>query len=190
MRETYGDNLDEGNLDEAFSSNDKAKLLRSQIAQQEKARDSYLEAGNTEAAEALQSNIQKKKDELDSLGKQPQTLDDVSQKIDQTKIDSMAGQARGIDVNRDKGVDYSEMAQYSEQSKQQSTQAKIETQGGVERAVATDVTESSLKAAKQQESVSSELQQQYAKSLMDGNSNLGFNEAQEVAVWQLLVKIQ
>jgi len=66
---------------------------------------------------------------------------------------------------------------YGEQSQQQSTAAKIDTQGGVSAAVGTDVTDATLKASKQQAAVSGEIAQQ----LMKANPKMESDEANKIA---------
>ncbi|WP_152184388.1 hypothetical protein [Sulfurimonas indica] len=78
------------------------------------------------------------------------TLGDVNSLSDQSKQQSLMGQALGIQANNKSGINYAQNAMYGEMSKQQSTAAKIKTQGGVEKAVSSDVAEASLKAKMQQ----------------------------------------
>ena len=66
---------------------------------------------------------------------------------------------------------------FGEMSKQQSTKAKIDTQGGVDSAVATDVAEATLKAAKQQGATQGEL----AQNLMAANPSMSKSAANELA---------
>jgi len=87
------------------------------------------------------------------------------------------GQTQGIQANNAKDVSYAENAMYGEQSQQQSTAAKIDTQGGVSAAVGTDVTDATLKASKQQAAVSGELAQQ----LMKANPDMKSDEANKMA---------
>jgi len=62
----------------------------------------------------------------------------------------MHGQAKGVRDNYRTNKDiYDRNAEYGEESKQQSTNAKIATQGGTAAAVATDVTDASIKALQQ-----------------------------------------
>ncbi|MBA1433564.1 MAG: hypothetical protein FAF04_08255, partial [Epsilonproteobacteria bacterium] len=78
------------------------------------------------------------------------SMREMYQQIEDSKVDSQLGQAAGIKENVNKGVSYAQNAMYSEESKQQSTKAKIDTQGGVEKAVASDVAEATIKAKQQQ----------------------------------------
>lgn len=59
----------------------------------------------------------------------------------------MFGQAKGVRDNykADKDI-YSQNAEYGEESKQQATNSKIKTLGGVDKAVALDVTDANVKA--------------------------------------------
>ncbi|MDF1875625.1 conjugal transfer protein TraG N-terminal domain-containing protein [Sulfurimonas sp. SAG-AH-194-I05] len=82
-------------------------------------------------------------------------FEDASTLIEQSKSDSMHGQAKGVDANYKVNPNmYSQNAQYSEESKQQTTDAKIKAQGGkVSDAVAVDVAESSIKATQQKDAL-------------------------------------
>ena len=77
----------------------------------------------------------------------PMSFAEVSANIAESQIDSLFGQATGIRHNLDKspGI-YFENAAYGEMSRQQATQAKIDTLGGVDKAVAFDVASASVKA--------------------------------------------
>jgi hypothetical protein len=71
--------------------------------------------------------------------------------IDQAKIDSQSGQAKGTIENMEKNPNiYAQNAEYSELSKQQSTDAKIAAQGGIDKAVNTDIADAQIKAKQQQ----------------------------------------
>lgn len=70
--------------------------------------------------------------------------------IEKSKSDSMFGQAEGVRGNYKANKDiYSQNAEYGEESKQQSTSAKIAAQGGIAAAVTVDVKDASMKAAEQ-----------------------------------------
>ncbi|MFA6195365.1 MAG: conjugal transfer protein TraG N-terminal domain-containing protein [Sulfurimonas sp.] len=70
--------------------------------------------------------------------------------IEKSKSDSMFGQAEGVRKNYKANPDmYSQNAEYSEESRQQSTDRKIQTQGGIAGAVAIDIADSAMKAASQ-----------------------------------------
>ncbi len=74
--------------------------------------------------------------------------------VAQKEQDGLAGQAFGIKANY--GVNpnmYQQNAQYSEMSQQQTTNAKIQTQGGVNSAVGFDVRDSTIKASGQMGSI-------------------------------------
>lgn len=76
----------------------------------------------------------------------------ASELIADSKMHSMIGQGEGIAnvTNGGKDMDiYAANAQYSEQSKQSTSAAKIRTQGGIDGAVAADVRDANLKATKQ-----------------------------------------
>ncbi len=80
------------------------------------------------------------------LGKYESDMTD----IEKSKSDSMFGQAKGVRKNYGVNKDmYSQNAEYGEESKQQATNAKIATQGGIAAAVATDVKAASMQAAEQ-----------------------------------------
>jgi hypothetical protein len=83
------------------------------------------------------------------------SLSNVLKTIDKSKLDSAEGQALGIKANMSTAnpVSYAVNAMYGEMSQQQSTAAKIATQGGVDSAVSTDVTEAGQKAAAQKGAV-------------------------------------
>jgi len=70
--------------------------------------------------------------------------------IENSKIDSLMGNALGILANRKKGVSYQDNANLSEQSKQQTIKAKLDVQGGdIKKTVKLDVDTSTLKTASQ-----------------------------------------
>ncbi len=82
------------------------------------------------------------------------TLSETMSAIDMSKLDSQEGQAAGVVANKGINPDmYSDNADYSEQSKQQSTQAKLDAQDGIGGAVGIDVTEASIKAGTQKGNV-------------------------------------
>ena len=79
------------------------------------------------------------------------SLDETMTANDLAKIDSQSGQAKGTIENMEKNPNiYAQNAQYSEMSKQQSTDAKIAAQGGIDKAVNTDVADAQIKAKQQQ----------------------------------------
>lgn len=87
----------------------------------------------------------------DLKGKHDKGLDlaETMGAIDGAKLDSMVGQALGTLANKAVGVDYADNAMYGEMSKQQSTKAKLDAQGGVDGAVGVDVMEAGIKAGMQ-----------------------------------------
>jgi len=165
LREKYGSNLtSKGDIvsdaqkqdaqDQLDSNNAKIKELSKRNASKEDiAEIATLGDQNT----ALQSTID---------NKESMRLAQATSTIDQSKLESQLGQAAGVAANTAAGVNYAQNAMYGEESQQQSTQAKIETQGGVSAAVNTDVADASLKASKQQAATSGELAQQMIASGM------------------------
>ncbi|MBU0614939.1 MAG: hypothetical protein KJ601_02500, partial [Nanoarchaeota archaeon] len=106
------------------------------------------------------NKLEEKKEERESLvgqlanGDKSMSFAEVAKKIDQTKIDSMAGQALGIQQNiDDKGVNYAQNAMYGEESKQQGMKKTIDTLGGVDNAVALSVAEAGQKTSQQKGAV-------------------------------------
>ena len=108
-------------------------------------------------------------------------LSDVASLNAQSKIASTAGQAAGIQENIDKGVSYAENAMYGEMSKQQSTKAKLDAQGGVYGAVNTDVADASIKAAMQQQALSGSMQE-YLQSKEGGSHSKEESEKMAQAI--------
>jgi len=150
MRETYGQDLKDSSKlyskEEVKTAEDIKKKAESTIAS-----DTATEAEKTLAKNDLKkaNNVLEHKDDAISLS-------GTTSALDQSKIDSIKGQALAVKENVGKGVNYAENAMYGEESKQQTTQAKINTQGGINSAVATDVAESTLKAARQQNMTAAE----------------------------------
>jgi len=112
-------------------------------------------AGQESALEELKSKRDQFEKDSTIETSQAKTLSQVKSSIAQSKIDSEFGQAIGVDKNYSKNPNiYAQNAQYSEMQKQQTTDAKISTQGGVANAVAIDTLESSQKASQQSGAVS------------------------------------
>jgi O6-methylguanine-DNA--protein-cysteine methyltransferase len=155
MRAEYGDNLeDESKIAADLKAKNVAKVqgevnkARSNIEKMEK-----LGIGGPQM-DAAENKFVEAYDKLqEAKSSKVKTFADVAKTIDQTKIESAVGQAMGIEQNMNKGVNYAENAMYSEESKQQSTKAKLDTQGGVDSAVGIDVTEASQKASQQKGAV-------------------------------------
>lgn len=156
LRENY-DTDNDGDID------DSRAVVSSE--QKEEAR-TKLDANNARIKELSMSDASKQDiAEIDKLNEQNKTLNSTlsnndsmtlsqqAQEISQSKIDSTLGQAVAIDANRVAGVNYAENAMYGEMSKQQSTQAKLAAQGGVDSAVGIDVMEAGQKASAQKGAV-------------------------------------
>lgn len=112
-------------------------------------------AGQESALEELKSKRDQFEKDSTIETSQAKTLSQVKSSIAQSKIDSEFGQAVGVDKNYTTNPNiYAQNAQYSEMQKQQTTDAKISTQGGVANAVAIDALESSQKASQQKGAVS------------------------------------
>ncbi|NOQ32514.1 MAG: hypothetical protein GQ570_15520 [Helicobacteraceae bacterium] len=90
--------------------------------------------------------------------------------IEKSKSDSTFGQAKGVRENYKKGVSYSDNAEHGETSKQQSTKAKLDVQGGVKGATAVDVADASVKAKMQQSALDGSLQQHLMSKEGGGHS--------------------
>ncbi len=178
LRTDYGENLE--NSKNLVSDRKRKKLEKENKDLQAKkdainSQSSFTMSDNTEI-EAIDKKMKSNSEQL--ANHQSMTLAEQSQQISQSKIDSQLGQALGIENNKDKGVNYAQNAMYGEESKQQSTKAKIDKQGGVESAVATDVAESSIKAVQQQMGTKGNLTE-YLQSKAGGSHSE--QEAQKMA---------
>jgi len=184
MQEEYGASLDNESLTESNKNNKKIKEAQDKVDKTKDNLSKMKELGiNDQQYIAEEERLKKSKEDLEKVKSsvKGKTFEDITGSIDKSKIQSAVGQARGIDKNIEKGVDYAKNAAFSEMSKQQSTQKKIDTQGGVEQAVATDVAEAGLKANKQQQSVKRELQEQIADTLLKSNKDMTQKESHELA---------
>jgi len=124
--------------------------------------------------------LQKEKDELDKKG--GLTLKDASSSIEESKVQSMVGQALGVQENLDKNPTmYAKNADFGEQSKQQSINKSIDTQGGIDNAVGTSVTDAGLKAKKQQEGLESEVSEHVKQQLKANNPDASSEEINKAA---------
>jgi len=173
LTKTYGNNLEgrKGALSELKKNASKAATEAQAVLDDDNATDAQKSA----AEKKLTSANAMKHATAKSL-----SLAGVMGAIDKTKVDSMMGQAMGINANKT-SVDYVENAMYGEMSKQQSTKAKIDTQGGVATSVVSDVAEAKLKAAKQQMGTQSELQQQIASKMTGGTKEEQQKAAENIA---------
>ena len=137
-----------------------ADSLLKEINALNKAKDIDEKAGLGHSAKAIEGLIQDKYSQINQLSKEMEQIGlsglvdmkksyaNVQSNIAKAKIDSEMGMAEGIEKNLAKnGAMYVQNAQYSEMSKQQSAQAKIETAGDINEAVALDATQVSLKTA-------------------------------------------
>ncbi len=92
------------------------------------------------------------------------TLAEVSGVTDSSKLDSQYGQAIGVKANDAAHVSYAQNAMFGEMSQQQSTKAKIDTQGGVDSAV--DVARTgAIESAKKEQAHAKNLKEIFGDSL-------------------------
>ena len=106
--------------------------------------------------------IEERKARLEQIGKEMEDIatkgmvtsqnsfGEVQANIAKSKIDSEMGMATGIAKNLEQNsAMYVQNAQYSEMQRQQTADAKIQTQGGIDKAVSVDTREAAQKAAQQ-----------------------------------------
>ena len=107
--------------------------------------------------------------QLDTLMKNPKTFAEVASSVAQSQVDSQYGQAVGISKNLDKNAAmYMENTQYGEMSKQQSTNARINELGGVDKAVDFDVTSAKVKATEDKAALGGKLEEALRASGVKG----------------------
>ena len=176
---TLKDEIEKAKKDKEDAENESTRLgARDDLSFEEKNR---MAKGLTAKKENAEKRIASGEKLLKTMG-DGMTLRDVNSNIEESKIQSMVGQAAGVKENINKNpAMYAQNAMYSEESRQQTTDQKIKTQGGVASAVTSDVNESALKAAKQQKGTQAEIQEQAFKILKNSNPNASKDELNESA---------
>ncbi len=170
LRENY-DTDNDGDIDDAKAlvSDKQRASAQEKKTQLEQAKadilnsstDGTLSKDDVDKVKSINSQIASADATIDDTTKM--TLAQQYSAISQQKLDSQLGQAAGIVSNIDAGVNYAQNAMYGEMSQQQSTQAKLDAQGGVEGAVHTDVTDAQIKAKTQAEVLDAQLKEGGAK---------------------------
>ena len=157
--------------DKSLSGEEKAKKIKALEAQQREIAKGIVEHHPESSPSEINSDTNKP---TNTKKHTPETMSlrGMYQELEDSKLSSQIGQAGGIKNNIAKGVDYAQNAMYGEESKQQSTKAKIDTQGGVGAAVTSDVNEATLKAKQQQMGTTGNLREYLQSKAGGGHSPL------------------
>ena len=155
LRTNFGPKLENEKVIVSQSDINEAKKEQQNLLSQHNNTMNDKSLSEDEKANKLTDTIDKLNAQEDLIdgGVKSTTLRDSIAAIDQSKIDSMSGQAIGIKSNLDADVEYAQNAMYGEMSNQQKTKAKLAAHGGVEGAVSVDVMEAGQKASQQKGAV-------------------------------------
>jgi hypothetical protein len=194
LKENFGHKLDKNgtyesslisNQDEIDNAKETNRPIDSQIAKLTKQRDSLIDATDKtkddNELERLLNEADKIDEQINNLKSQKLAVpkanietssesisfNDMIENETKSKLAGRMGSANAFD---DIGFDTIAInAQFGATSQALSTAAKIATQGGVDKAVATDVAEASMKAAMQQGATRGQIEELAKKAGMDNN---------------------
>jgi len=185
MRNKYGDTLsDKFDISDLKQKRDKLESENKNIDDEINSLIPQALKGDEKASEKIQAlNNKKLKNQhqinnLNKAMKNPMTFAQVASNIAESQIDSQYGQALGIRENLNKNnAMYMENAEYGEMSKQQTTNARVNQLGGIDKAVAFDVAGATVKTAKDKGALIGEVEEALKATGMDKEKAKALAEA-------------